>query len=108
VLARIIALLLVAGCANEVANAVVWSAVAVTASAVNRATGGCYASCGHGTVCNPISGLCEALPCRGECTEDERCDTSGLAEKCVSKRGDDIVISNEGGSKPEEESQEKE
>src|SRR5512144_295638 len=34
--------------------------VALGFSAAQRAQGGCYAVCTHGTVCNPKNGLCES------------------------------------------------
>jgi hypothetical protein len=64
---------------------VLTSAVAVTASAVSRANGGCYASCPPGTRCLPNSGLCEPLPCRGLCGVDQVCLGSGLAERCSAR-----------------------
>ena len=41
-------------------SAAINTAVAVTASAVQRSAGGCYAQCVGGTVCNPSNGFCEA------------------------------------------------
>lgn len=35
---------------------------AVTSSAANRASGGCYAECRPGTRCTSATGLCEAIP----------------------------------------------
>ena len=35
---------------------------AVSSSAANRASGGCYAECRQGTRCVPATGLCEAIP----------------------------------------------
>lgn len=39
--------------------AVVNTGLAAGAAAAQRAQGGCWAVCTHGTVCNPRSGLCE-------------------------------------------------
>jgi hypothetical protein len=87
--ASILALLLIAGCGGSqglaVASALV---VAGTASAVSRATGGCYATCQSGTICNAETGFCDVLPCRGLCAEDEDCDESGPVPKCVDKKAD--------------------
>lgn len=41
-------------------SAAINTAVAVTASAVQRSAGGCYAQCVGGTVCNPSNGFCES------------------------------------------------
>ena len=110
---RVMVIALVSACAplptSDAVVAAAWTAAAVGASAVNRATGGCYAECGAGTVCNPANGLCEVLPCRGQCSEEERCDESGLVARCVSKKGDDIVIETEQEvAKPPEDSQKSE
>jgi hypothetical protein len=91
-LRALIMVVLLSSCTTPGGNAAVWTAIALSASAVNRATGGCYASCSEGTVCNPESGLCEVLPCRGQCSEEERCDDSGFVERCVAKKTPDIVI----------------
>ena len=48
-----------------------------------RATGGCVASCTNGTTCNPRTGFCEALPCRGLCGSEEHCENSFAESKCV-------------------------
>jgi hypothetical protein len=57
--------------------------VGVGAAAARRAAGECYTPCVPGTACNPQTGLCEELPCRGQCKPSERCDTSGLFPRCV-------------------------
>jgi hypothetical protein len=85
---------LLAACSPQgaaVASAVI---LAGTASAVSRATGGCYADCVHGTACNEATGLCEVLPCRGLCDETQECDETGAVPKCVKKKAD-ITITTE-------------
>ena len=72
--------------------AAITSAVALTGSAVSRATGGCYASCVHGTVCNPRTGLCDRLPCDGRCGSNEYCERRGGQQRCVSRLGGSITI----------------
>jgi hypothetical protein len=57
---------------------------AVVSAFVSRAQGGCYAGCPAGTLCNPETGLCEELPCRGLCGWNELCQGSGLSARCVS------------------------
>lgn len=52
---------------------------AVGASVASRALGGCVAYCPAGTVCNEKTGLCDTLPCRGQCKQDETCEN----ERCV-------------------------
>jgi hypothetical protein len=57
------ALLLAAGCASTapytVGAAVVNTALAAGTAAVQRAAGGCIATCTNGTVCNERTGFCE-------------------------------------------------
>jgi hypothetical protein len=87
-----LAMLLASGCAggaggNGAANAagvLVNIAIAATASGVRRASGDCYTPCVGGTACNPATGYCEPLPCRGLCGPQERCEQTGRAERCVS------------------------
>jgi hypothetical protein len=52
---------------------------AVGAGMASRALGGCVAYCPPGTVCNEKTGLCETLPCRGQCKQGETCQN----ERCV-------------------------
>ena len=61
----------------------VMTGAALGASAANRASGGCYAVCTNGTSCNTRTGLCEALPCRGQCAADEHCEQTFAESKCV-------------------------
>src|SRR6267143_3942726 len=82
------ATVLLAGCAtgssNTAAGAATTSAVAIGLAAAERAAGGCIAMCTAGTVCNPAKGLCEPLPCRGECGPNEHCEQTFSENKCVS------------------------
>ncbi|MGI5860895.1 MAG: hypothetical protein ACOX6T_02440 [Myxococcales bacterium] len=75
--------LLLAGCRGAVAGAALNTAIAATYSGVRRAGGDCYSPCLPGTRCNPATGYCDPLPCRGECQQWERCDESGLLPRCV-------------------------
>jgi hypothetical protein len=68
-------LLLVAGgaCRSSapytVPSAAINAAIAVGASAAQRAGGGCYATCTGGTACNPVTGYCEpatTFRCEGD------------------------------------------
>jgi hypothetical protein len=69
-----------------IGTAVANTAVAIGASAVQRATGGCYSACVPGTTCNPRTGLCDPLPCRGECLATEECvGHPGPFEHCERK-----------------------
>jgi hypothetical protein len=72
------------GGSNTVAGAATVSAVAIGAAAVERAAGGCIAICTAGTTCNPAKGLCEPLPCGGECGANEHCEQTFSGNKCVS------------------------
>jgi hypothetical protein len=52
---------------------------ALTSSAISKASGGCYAQCPTGSKCNESTGLCEELPCRGHCADNEQC---GADNRC--------------------------
>ncbi len=71
---------------GSIVNAVVWTAAAGSLSAANRARGGCYAYCTPGTVCNPETGICDRLPCDGQCRSDQRCEQRFDQERCVNKK----------------------
>lgn len=58
-------------------------AAAAVESIQRRMEGECYVPCLHGTACNPATGMCDALPCRGECKPGEYCDTRGFVDRCV-------------------------
>lgn len=72
-----------AGTAAAATNAAINTAIAVGASAVRRSRGDCFVPCDHGTECNPETGFCEPLPCGGECSYGERCDTTRPLPRCV-------------------------
>jgi len=72
------------GSSNTGAGAASVTALAIGAAAVGRASGGCIAMCTNGTTCNPTKGLCEPLPCRGECAANEHCEQTFSGNKCVS------------------------
>lgn len=100
--AALVSGLLISGCVTQagavspVAGAAIMSTVALGAAGVSRAGGGCYASCPTGTVCNARTGLCDTLPCRGRCSSTERCETTGLLEKCVPGAQVDLQIETPG------------
>jgi len=73
----------ITGGANTIAGAATMTALAAGTAATERATGGCVASCTNGTTCNPRTGFCEALPCRGLCGSEEHCENSFAESKCV-------------------------
>jgi hypothetical protein len=54
-------------------------AAAVGTAAVSRSVGGCLSQCPPGTTCNAQTGLCDTLPCRGMCRDDEVCES----DRCV-------------------------
>ena len=70
-----LALALAAGCQSSapytVGAAALNSAVAVGAAMGQKAAGGCYATCTHGTVCNPRTGLCESPSAAEVCDQGE-------------------------------------
>lgn len=83
---RVLVLLSLAGCAASgaaIGTAVVNTAIAATASGVRRANGECYTPCNPGTTCNVTNGMCEPIPCRGECLHGERCELSATGDRCV-------------------------
>ncbi|MGC4114176.1 MAG: hypothetical protein QM765_06035 [Myxococcales bacterium] len=75
-----------AGCAHgNVGDAALMTGIAAASAGISRAAGGCYAACPPGTSCNPATGLCDALPCRGQCGAGQRCERSPI-EHCVLDR----------------------
>ena len=64
-------------------GAAVITGLAAGSSVANRAAGGCIAVCTNGTICNGKTGLCERMPCRGECGSAERCEENFIGYKCV-------------------------
>jgi len=71
------------GSSDTLAGAAATSAAAVGAAFAERAAGGCIAICTAGTACNRNNGLCEPMPCRGECGPNEHCEQTFSGEKCV-------------------------
>jgi len=72
------------------------------ASGISRASGGCWANCPVGTTCNPHSGLCEEIPCRGLCTSDQHCEVTPTGSQCVAGRSPpiEITIGRKAGEEP--------
>lgn len=68
------------------------AAAAVAGSAHRRMNGECFVACLKGTACNKETGLCDELPCRGECRADERCEENGLVDRCVPEVSPDLQI----------------
>lgn len=68
-----------AGAAGALANVAIASGV----GAARVSQGDCFTMCAPGTVCNPKTKLCDALPCHDRCKQDEVCDMSGGGERCV-------------------------
>jgi len=71
------------GSSDTGVGAATTSAVAIGTAIAGRAAGGCIAICTAGTVCNRTTGLCEPMPCRGECGPNEHCEQTFSGEKCV-------------------------
>jgi hypothetical protein len=82
-LAAVLASACYTGSANTVAGAAVMTGLAAGGAMAERASGGCIATCTNGTVCNPKTGLCEVLPCRGRCGAGEHCEQTYDGERCV-------------------------
>lgn len=64
-------------------SAPITAALGVGAAAKSRSEGGCFTPCVKGTACNKKTGFCDELPCRGECSAHQRCDKSGIVDRCV-------------------------
>lgn len=82
----VLAVLLSVGCANSggaVASAVVNTALGAGVAAARRSNGECYTPCLPGTRCNEATGMCDPIPCRGECRPDEVCEQTPTGERCV-------------------------
>lgn len=75
---------------TSAAGAAVMTGVAVASSGISRAMGGCYATCSASTVCNQQTGLCDPLPCNGQCDKTERCDP--ISNQCVHDPAGDVVV----------------
>lgn len=86
---------------SVVPEAIGSSILAGTASGISRASGGCWAACPTGTICNRNNGLCEELPCRGLCSSDEHCEVTPTSSRCMPGRAGPIEITI--GRKGEEE-----
>ncbi len=94
------AALLLAGCGSTLAGASVTTGAALAASAASRASGGCYALCTNGTSCNPRTGMCEVLPCRGLCAADEHCESTYAESKCLPGAPSDVSATAAGTGTP--------
>src|SRR5438874_2498518 len=93
-----LALAACAGSTNALVNALIGTGMGVTAAAIERSRGNCVAACVYGTTCNHETGLCDPLPCRGECREDEYCDTLRSVQACVQGReGPPLAVDDAGG-----------
>ena len=69
-----------------VGSALINTALAVGVAAHQRAEGGCYAVCAHGTVCDASTGFCvkDASRCGSACQSWELCiETDGSTWRCV-------------------------
>jgi hypothetical protein len=77
--------------AGQAVGAGVMVANIVAAGSVRRAQGNCFNDCVPGTACNKETGLCEALPCRGECREGESCLERGLVHRCVRVKSVELI-----------------
>ncbi len=79
-------LVFLGGCGTSsgtLVNAAVNTAIGAGASAARRASGHCYTACDEFTRCDPDTGYCVPLPCRGRCHANERCIKDRLSEQCV-------------------------
>jgi hypothetical protein len=85
-------------------NAVINTAIGVGAAAVNRSNGECFTWCSKGTRCNHETGLCDTLPCRGECKRGEQCIEGGLFPKCVPTTPAGLMLIDSAGTSVDEKS----
>ncbi|MGZ6142210.1 MAG: hypothetical protein ACXWLM_02675 [Myxococcales bacterium] len=87
-----LAAMLLSGCAaSTMVGASTVTAAALGTSAMQRRSGGCYATCANGTTCNPNTGLCERMPCDGACGRDEHCEVTALESKCAPGPPSDVA-----------------
>jgi hypothetical protein len=77
---------------NAAVGAAITTGIAATAAGVSRAQGGCYAACPTGTTCNPATGLCDEIPCRGLCDPAEHCEITATSWKCMPGREGTPII----------------
>ncbi len=81
-----VAVLLLSACGSTapytVPAAAINTALALGSSVQQRAAGGCVATCGYGTVCNPGTGFCETSPC-GSCRGGESCVAAADGWRCA-------------------------
>lgn len=86
-----IVLVALVGCATssggKAAGALANAAIASGVGAARVASGDCFTICAPGTECNPKTKLCDPIPCRGLCSSNQICDTSGPIEHCASAPG---------------------
>jgi hypothetical protein len=75
---------------QAVMNAALNTGVALIASGVQRARGGCYAVCIDGTVCNPDNGLCERRTCARGCGASQFCNRSFETPVCEERVSPDL------------------
>jgi hypothetical protein len=88
--------LALAGCATSaphtVGAAAINTGLALGSAAVQRASGGCLATCTNGTVCNPNTGLCESPTAQAYCEEAPgggmRCIPLQIGKEHVQERPD--------------------
>src|SRR5438270_14087560 len=93
----LLSVMLLAGCsASTAVGASTITSAALAASAANRAAGGCWAVCTNGTSCNPRTGLCDVLPCRGRCAADEHCEEDFAESKCLPGATGDVTAQSKG------------
>jgi hypothetical protein len=71
------------GSSNTVSGALIMTSIALGTSVANRAAGSCYAVCQQGERCNEKSGMCEGLPCRGQCMAGETCEEGFFGVRCL-------------------------
>jgi hypothetical protein len=81
----------ITGSANTIAGAATMTALATGSAVAARAAGGCIATCANGTTCNPRTGSCEVLPCRGLCASDQHCENSFAESKCIPGAAEGVV-----------------
>jgi hypothetical protein len=95
----LLALLLPACVASTLVGASTTTALALGTSAAQRHAGGCYAVCSGGTSCNPRSGLCERMPCDGQCAAGQHCESTATQSFCAPGPPSDVLSSAPGTQK---------
>jgi hypothetical protein len=80
--------LLALGCGvtgSTLIGATLTTGVGIGASVHNYNQGGCYSVCTAGSKCNMATGMCERIPCGGECPNGQTCQDGPTGPECITQ-----------------------